>query len=100
MDTLTDSGRAAWLRLQHPDWVDVSDLIAICITVVIAFVPQGLPIAFTAGLTIIANTMRKKGVLCKSLKTVETLGTVSVICSDKNGTLTRVGFLLFYFGDK
>ncbi|KAG6357049.1 hypothetical protein INS49_014925 [Diaporthe citri] len=39
-------------------------------------------------LTISANMMRKNKILCKSLKTVETLGAVSVICSDKTGTLT------------
>lgn len=44
--------------------------------------------ALTASLTISANMMRKNKILCKSLKTVETLGAVSVICSDKTGTLT------------
>lgn len=65
-------------------------LIVDCVSVATAFIPEGLPIALTASLTIIANIMRKNMVLCKSLKTVETLGAVSVICSDKTGTLTRV----------
>jgi sodium/potassium-transporting ATPase subunit alpha len=65
-------------------------LIVDCVTVAVAFVPEGLPIALTAGLTITANMMRKNKILCKSLATVETLGAVSVICSDKTGTLTKV----------
>jgi sodium/potassium-transporting ATPase subunit alpha len=36
-----------------------------------------------------AAAMRKSNVLCKSLSTVESLGAVSVICSDKTGTLTQ-----------
>ncbi|UKZ48043.1 hypothetical protein TrVGV298_002279 [Trichoderma virens] len=50
---------------------------------------EGLPIALTASLTITAGIMKKNNILCKSLKTVETLGTVSVLLSDKTGTLTK-----------
>ncbi|KAF2091308.1 calcium ATPase [Saccharata proteae CBS 121410] len=78
-----------WLRKDHPDWISVPNLIVVCVSVAVAFVPEGLPIAVTASLTITANIMRKNSVLCKSLKTVETLGSVSVICSDKTGTLTK-----------
>ncbi|KAI1821491.1 hypothetical protein F4861DRAFT_541901 [Xylaria intraflava] len=78
-----------WLRPKHPDYIDVSTLIVDIVSVAIAFIPEGLPIAVTANLTITANLMRKNMILCKSLKTVETLGTVSVICSDKTGTLTQ-----------
>lgn len=81
---------AAWLRKDHPDWINVPTLIVDCVSVAVAFIPEGLPIALTASLTITANLMRKSNVLCKSLKTVETLGAVSVICSDKTGTLTKV----------
>ncbi|KAE8356040.1 hypothetical protein BDV28DRAFT_161956 [Aspergillus coremiiformis] len=80
---------AAWLRVDHPDWINVPTLIVDCVSVAIAFIPEGLPIALTASLTITANLMRRNQILCKSLKTVETLGAVSVICSDKTGTLTR-----------
>ncbi|KAI0596143.1 Na,H/K antiporter P-type ATPase [Biscogniauxia sp. FL1348] len=79
----------AWLRVDYPGWISVPNLIVGCVSVAIAFIPEGLPIALTAGLTITANLMRKHKVLCKSLKTVETLGSVSVICSDKTGTLTE-----------
>ncbi|KAH8805724.1 hypothetical protein F5884DRAFT_755285 [Xylogone sp. PMI_703] len=80
---------AAYLRKQHPSWINVPTLIVDCVSVAIAFIPEGLPIALTASLTITANLMRKNKILCKSLKTVETLGAVSIICSDKTGTLTK-----------
>lgn len=80
----------AWLRKSHPNWINVAGLIVDVVTVAVAFIPEGLPIALTASLTITANIMKSNQVLCKSLKTVETLGAVSVICSDKTGTLTKV----------
>jgi len=82
------------LRKEHPEWISVPALIVDCVSVAIAFIPEGLPIALTASLTITANLMRKNKILCKSLKTVETLGAVSVICSDKTGTLTMVSTIV------
>ena len=78
------------MRKDHADWINVPTLIVACVSVAVAFIPEGLPVALTASLTISANMMRKNKVLCKSLKTVETLGAVSVICSDRTGTLTEV----------
>ncbi|CCT69115.1 K, P-type ATPase (mediates high-affinity potassium or sodium uptake) [Fusarium fujikuroi IMI 58289] len=78
----------AFLKKKHPDFINVPTLIVNCVSVAIAFIPEGLPISITAGLTITANLMKKNKILCKSLKTVETLGSVSVVCSDKTGTLT------------
>jgi sodium/potassium-transporting ATPase subunit alpha len=48
----------------------------------------GMPVAVTLCLTLIANRMAKSNVLCKVLTTVETLGSVNVICCDKTGTIT------------
>ncbi|KAI9734856.1 MAG: hypothetical protein M1834_001935 [Cirrosporium novae-zelandiae] len=80
---------ATWIRKAHPNWISVPELIVDCVSIAVAFIPEGLPIALTASLTICANIMRQNKILCKSLKTVETLGAVSVICSDKTGTLTK-----------
>ncbi|KAL5601021.1 hypothetical protein BROUX41_005850 [Berkeleyomyces rouxiae] len=80
---------AAWLRQKHHDWINVPNLIISLVSVAVAFVPEGLPVAVTASMTISANMMRQNKILCKSLKTVETLGSVTVICSDKTGTLTQ-----------
>ncbi|KAL4907192.1 hypothetical protein BDW74DRAFT_148734 [Aspergillus multicolor] len=80
---------AAYLRRDHPDFINVPALIVSCVSVGVAFIPEGLPIAISMGLTIAAGIMKKNKILCKSLSTVETLGAVSVICSDKTGTLTK-----------
>jgi len=45
--------------------------------------------AVTMSLTIIARAMKKQKVLCKGLSTVETLGCINVLCSDKTGTITE-----------
>lgn len=80
---------ASFLHKKHPDWISVGSLVVDCVSVAVAFIPEGLPIALTSCLTITANVMRKNDILCKSLAVVETLGSVSVICSDKTGTLTK-----------
>lgn len=79
----------AWLRRSYPDWIPVPTLIVDLVSIAVAFIPEGLPIALTTCLIITASAMRKHKVLCKSLSVVETLGSVSTICSDKTGTLTK-----------
>jgi sodium/potassium-transporting ATPase subunit alpha len=80
---------AAWLRTSYPTYLSVPAALVAIISVIVAFVPEGLPISVTLCLTLVANRMKKNNVLCKVLATVETLGSVNVLCSDKTGTLTE-----------
>ena len=59
------------------------------IFVLIAWVPQGLPATVTMLLTIAAKRMASKQVLVKDLQGVETLGAITLLATDKTGTLTR-----------
>lgn len=59
------------------------------VSVAVAFVPEGLPICVTLSLAKIASSLSKEKVLCKTLATVETLGSINTLCSDKTGTLTQ-----------
>jgi len=58
------------------------------IVMILANVPEGLPITITMTLTIIAKKMAKRKVFIKKLECVEALGSASCILSDKTGTLT------------
>ncbi|KAG1750393.1 uncharacterized protein EDB91DRAFT_686824 [Suillus paluster] len=77
-----------WLRKTYPGFDTPSSAIVNAIGCLTAFVPQGLPICVALSLTVIARRMAKRQVLVKNLATIETLGCMSVLCSDKTGTLT------------
>ncbi|KAI0650281.1 calcium ATPase transmembrane domain M-containing protein [Trametes meyenii] len=79
---------ATWLRRSYPGYATASQAIVNSIGCLTAFVPQGLPVCVALSLTIIAKRMAKRNVLVKNLATIETLGCMSVLCSDKTGTLT------------
>jgi potassium/sodium efflux P-type ATPase len=59
------------------------------LAVAVAVVPEGLPAALSVALSIGMRKLLKVNVLAKKLIAVETLGSVSVICTDKTGTITK-----------
>jgi P-type Ca2+ transporter type 2C len=59
------------------------------LTVVMALIPEEIPVAFTTFMGLGAYRMAKHGILAKQPKTVESLGSATVICLDKTGTITE-----------
>ena len=78
----------SWLRIDHYTFLPTSSFLTNVIGLVVAYLPTGLPLSLSLVLTFVAKRMYKQRILVKNLSIVEDFNSVSLICTDKTGTLT------------
>lgn len=75
--------------LLHPDAEGILQALLFAVALAVGLTPELLPMIITINLSKGATTMSKKGVIVKRLSSIETFGSMNVLCTDKTGTLTE-----------
>ncbi len=68
---------------------DLLDSLLKALTLAMSILPEEIPVAFTTFMALGAWRLMKMGIVVKQMKTVETLGSATIICTDKTGTITE-----------
>jgi Mg2+-importing ATPase len=77
-----------FINLLKPGYPNIQELIIFAIVLAVAIVPEFLPTMTVLSLSLAGNKLAKRGLIIKRLSSIEDLGAIEILCTDKTGTIT------------